>query len=237
MEMSDLQLLDLQVGALFTQDSAGRIVATNEPDGGLAPRFFLGRARMGNLWRLRYDLPEVTAHRLNELAAAEPVVDDLRAEPTRMGSFLETLAADQEVRHVWSGPAFRFPDTLPAKTVAVTPITRATLHLLRQMNWDQAALARDFEQWEPMFAVVEDDVAVSLCFSSRLTEHAAEAGVETLAAYRGRSYAPALVTNWAHAVRISGRVPLYSTSWDNLASRAVARKLGLVQYGVDLSLA
>ncbi len=237
MDMSDLRLLELQVGALFTQDAAGRIVATNEPDGGPAPRFFLGRTHMGNLWRLRHDLPEVTALRLSELAAAEPIVDDLRAEPSKMASFLEALAADQEIHHVWLGPAFRFPDTLPAKTVAVTRITRATLHLLRQMNWDQTALARDFEKWEPMFAAVEDDVAVSLCFSSRLTEQAAEAGVETLTAYRGRGYAPALVTNWAHAVRVSGRVPLYSTSWDNLASQTVARKLGLVQYGVDLSLA
>jgi RimJ/RimL family protein N-acetyltransferase len=237
MDMSDLQLLELQAGALFTYDSAGRIVATNEPDGGPAPRFFLGRTRMGNLWRLRNDLPEVTALRLNELAAAEPVVDDLRAEPTKMDSFLEALSADQEVRHVWSGPAFGFPDTLPAQTVTVTQISRATLHLLHQMNWDQTALAREFEQWEPMFAIVEDDVAVSLCFSSRLTENAAEAGVETLEAYRGRGYAPALVTAWAHVVRALGCIPLYSTSWDNLASQAVARNLGLVQYGVDFSLA
>ncbi|MDQ3856704.1 MAG: GNAT family N-acetyltransferase, partial [Chloroflexota bacterium] len=34
----------------------------------------------------------------------------------------------------------------------------------------------------------------------------------------------------------TGKVPLYSTSWDNSASQAVARKLGLVQYATDLSL-
>jgi predicted GNAT family acetyltransferase len=87
-----------------------------------------------------------------------------------------------------------------------------------------------------MVAVVADDAAVSLCFSARLTERAAEAGVETLEGYRGRGYAPAVVLAWAQAIRASGRVPLYSTSWDNRASQAVARKLGLVQYGVDLSL-
>jgi len=85
-------------------------------------------------------------------------------------------------------------------------------------------------------AVVEDDEAVSLCFSARLTERAAEAGVQTLEAYRGRGYAPAAVIAWAHAIRATGQIPLYSTSWDNRASQAVARKLGLVQYGVDLSL-
>ncbi|HZS91689.1 MAG TPA: GNAT family N-acetyltransferase, partial [Chloroflexota bacterium] len=46
----------------------------------------------------------------------------------------------------------------------------------------------------------------------------------------------AVVAGWARAIRASGRIPLYSTSWDNHASQAVARKLGLVQYGTDLSL-
>jgi hypothetical protein len=33
-----------------------------------------------------------------------------------------------------------------------------------------------------------------------------------------------------------GLVPLYSTSWKNEPSRAVARRLGLIQYGVDLHI-
>jgi predicted GNAT family acetyltransferase len=59
----------------------------------------------------------------------------------------------------------------------------------------------------------------------------------TLEEFRGRGYAPAVVAAWAHAVREAGRIPLYSTTWDNLASRAVARKLGLIVYGSNLSLA
>jgi hypothetical protein len=42
------------------------------------------------------------------------------------------------------------------------------------------------------------------------------------------------VAAWAKAVYDMARVPLYSTSWDNEPSRALAKRLGLIQYGVDL---
>ncbi|MEC2525685.1 GNAT family N-acetyltransferase, partial [Bacillus thuringiensis] len=32
------------------------------------------------------------------------------------------------------------------------------------------------------------------------------------------------------------RIPLYSTSWDNYASQAVARKLKLIDYGMNLHI-
>jgi hypothetical protein len=38
-------------------------------------------------------------------------------------------------------------------------------------------------------------------------------------------------------MRASGRIPLYSTSWTNTASLAVARKLGLVAYANTWSIA
>jgi len=89
---------------------------------------------------------------------------------------------------------------------------------------------------QPCVAIVADGRLASLCFSSRNTPIAAEAGVNTLEEFRGRGYAPAVVAAWGQAVRAEGRIPLYSTSWDNLASRSVARKLGLVLYGADFSI-
>ena len=74
--------------------------------------------------------------------------------------------------------------------------------------------------------------AVSICGSARITSRAHEAGVETHPDFRGRGHAVKVVAAWARAVREDGRIPLYSTSWENEASRDVARKLGLVQYGV-----
>ena len=72
-----------------------------------------------------------------------------------------------------------------------------------------------------------------ICASARISPGAAEAGVETVAAYRGQGCAQVAVEAWAAAVRESGRVPFYSTSWDNAASRAVARKLGLIPFAED----
>jgi len=37
-------------------------------------------------------------------------------------------------------------------------------------------------------------------------------------------------------VRALERVPLYSTSWENQASRRLAARLGLVHFGADLHI-
>ncbi len=233
--IADLQLLEIQVDALFTHDPDTRIRSINDPDGDPAPRFFFGRTRQGNLWRFSHDLPENTVRRLEDLTVDEPVNGELQAEPRYLRAYMEVLREDREVLSVDSGPAYRFPNDLPAPA-DVTRITRSNLHLLAGMVSDADTLALTFEAREPRMAVMENGVAVSLCYSSRLTARAAEAGVETLEGYRGRGYASKVIIAWAHAIRATGRIPLYSTSWDNLASRAVARKLELVQYATDLSL-
>ena len=88
----------------------------------------------------------------------------------------------------------------------------------------------------PWLAVVQDSQAVSICQSVRSSWRAHEAGVDTLETYRQRGYAVSAVAAWALAVRELDLVPLYSTSWENLASQGLARRLGLIQYGVDYHL-
>lgn len=229
---TDLERMVLQIEALFTHDTAGRIVAVNEPDGGPAPVFFLGRTRRGNLWRIRHDLPPDLARQLAELAANEPVQADLRAEPRSLPAMREALrqAGIDPVAH--GGPAYYFPAALPDVTDAIE-ISKENIHLMRRMT---PYLEDVRPERVPCLAMIADGAAVSFCFSARLTGRVAEAGLETHADYRGRGYAGRVVAAWARAVRASGRIPLYSTSWDNLASQAVARKLGLIQYGTDLSL-
>jgi len=233
--ISDLQLLQLQAEALFTHDGRKRILRVNEPEGDRAPRFFFARSREGNLWRRRDDVPEKTVRALDALAAAEPVGDDVRAEPRKLGAFLTALGGDREGASVECGPAYRFPDDLPT-AAGVTRLTHDDLHLLQAMVRDLDYTARYVEEREPRMVAIEDDHVVSLCCSVLLTDRVAKAGVETLEAYRGRGYASAVVTAWARAIRATGRIPLYSTSWDTRASQAVARRLRLVQYGTDVSV-
>jgi RimJ/RimL family protein N-acetyltransferase len=134
-------------------------------------------------------------------------------------------------RPMETGPAFRFPDPIPGSGEAVQ-LTKANVEVAGStFPW----LLTELPDWWPCFAVVRDGIAVSICFSSRIGPRACEAGVDTLPAFRGRGFASAATAAWAASIQASGRIPLYSTSWDNLASRGVARHLGLIMFGADAS--
>jgi hypothetical protein len=170
---------------------------------------------------------------LEMMLAAEPVAADLSRPLRCLESVQATLARDAPVSEMWSGPACRFPDDISASEREVIPVTAANDDLVRPLF---PILADDLPWRQPCLALLDDGHLASVCFSARNTPIAAEAGVDTCQGFRGRGYAPAVVAAWARAVRQEGRIPLYSTSWDNLASRSVARKLGLVLYGADLSI-
>ena len=88
----------------------------------------------------------------------------------------------------------------------------------------------------PIVAVLENGHAVTVCFCARRASFAAEAGLETAPPFRGRGFGPRVAAAWALAMRASGRTPLYSTSWSNDASLAVASKLGLIPYAATWNL-
>lgn len=235
MHISDLQLMEIQADTLFTCDANGYISHTREPNGAPAPALFLGRTREGNIWRFRYDLPEAVREQLEQLVSREPVCDDLRAEPQNLVAFVSVLEQNSIRSQPSSGPAYRFPDSI-APSANTTRITPANVHLVERMGPDWDGFGAELADREPCWAVIRDDQAVSVCFSARLGDTAAEAGVETLEECRGRGLAVSVISAWARSVRDMGLIPLYSTSWDNLASQTVARKLGLIQYGSDFSL-
>ncbi len=227
--------LDLHLRALFVHDERDRIVTRNALDRGPAPRFFLGRTPDGNRWRFRDDLPGDLVDRLEALCAEEPPAADLRTPPRHEERYRELLAAHARITEAWSGPACRFPEALPPATREVVHLTDENAGILRGGGLEP--WLEDIGQSEPLVALVREGRAVSVCGSVRITPEAHEAGVETSAGARGRGFAVAVVAGWARAVRETSAEPLYSTSWENTASQAVARKLGLIPYASDYWLA
>jgi len=228
--LSGIDLMNLHADALFTHDAAGRMRRVNEPDGAVAPRLFFGRTSAGHVLRVREDLPDALVVEAAELIAAESVRVPLSAVPQCREAILTLLARDAPVLRIWSGPAYRIDaDALPASS-NVVPISCANVDLLQSFpDWQNEMDLRR----QPFFAVVDGGRAIALCCSVRITAAAHEAGVETLPGSRGMGRALQAVSGWARAVSALGAIPLYSTSWDNRASQAVARKLGMRQFGVD----
>jgi RimJ/RimL family protein N-acetyltransferase len=220
----------MHIHALFTHDAHTRLLLVNEPGGGApAPRLFLGRTRAGNLWRLRADLPESLIEALEALCVDEPVGQEFHRPPRHLAAYVRLLATHAPVHTLWMGPAYRFT-TYRAPSRPLLALT--TMHAERLQGGFEALIA-ELPAWQPFLALVEEGRAVSVCRSARITPAAHEAGVETLPAFRGRGYAPDVVAGWARAVQSLGAIPLYSTSWENTTSQAVAKKLHLVPYGAD----
>ena len=217
---------DLHLRTLFRLDNTGRILGTREPDPDPGPLFALIRGRTGCAWAVRADVPQEVAEELDGLAREEPPVADLRDAPVHAERY-RALAGGE----VYSGPAFAFPETVeePDATVLVDEVRLLARHFC---GWTAAEIPGR----SPVVAVVEDGHAVSVCFCARRSDAAAEAGLETAAKFRGRGLGPQVAAAWALAVRASGRIPLYSASWENRASLAVARKLGLVAYASGWSV-
>ncbi len=234
----DDRLIDIQIRTLYRVDGAGRLLATNEagPEFEPAPRFFLGRTRTGNAAHYRHDLPDDVVAALDRVLAREPLAADLSGvPPATLDAVRQVLAAHAPIRTEWRGPAFRFPERVdaadPGLDARIVPIGEANADLLHGRF---AAMRAYLPDVQPCVAVVVAEAMVALCHASRRSEWAAEAGVETLPDHRRRGYGLAVVAAWAWAAREVGLIPLYSTSWDNLASRALAQRLGLVLYAEDM---
>ncbi len=217
---------NLRLSTLFLLDSNGRITGTREPDPRPGPLFTLIRGTTGCAWAVRADVPDDLADELESLAREEPPASDFRSLPVRAERYRSLLEGQID-----SGPALTFPDEIPTPqgTVFIEDIDLLSHHFT---GWTE----EEIPERTPIVAVVEDGHAISVCCCSRGSDVAAEAGLETAEAYRGRGLGSRVTSAWALAVRASGRIPLYSTSWSNDASLAVARKLGLVAYASAWSI-
>lgn len=233
-DLSVSELMSLHCTTLFRQDAAGRLQTVNEPGFPDPPRFWMGRTLQGNQWHFHHAIPATTVAALEELCRAEPVATDLRQPPQNMAAIKAVLAEHAPIRSEYRGPAYWVPQGV-GSSQQVTLITAANAGLLRRHFMD--LLEPDaYHLLGPVATVVEDGNAVAVAFCSRIPGQATEAGVNTHEAYRRRGFATIAVAGWVAAVYQRDCLPLYSTSWENLASQGVARKLGMVRYGEDWSL-
>jgi hypothetical protein len=226
--MDDHQLMRVRADTLFTHNAVGRMLRSNELDGRPAPGVFLGVTRAGSVVRFNDTVPDDLARQLTEIIEHQQPLHSLAIPPMLLGAVRGALSPHNNSPHE-SGPAYRFPPSI-THPHDVVPITDANIEIVRDtFPW----LHRELPYWRPCFAVVRDGTAVSICFSSRIGATANEAGLETLPAFRGRGYATAVTAAWGASLLNAGRIPLYSTSWNNLASQHVARRLGLILFGSD----
>lgn len=233
--LTDKELMDIHVRALFTHDGRSRLLSVNEPWGGgaPAPRLFLGRTREGNLWRFRSDLPAALTDELEALCADEPAGAEPDSPPRHAEEYARLLGNHAPVRGRVAGSAFYFDEYAePSRPLLV--VEESNVAVLRG-GFEE--FAEEPSSAQPFVAVAEGGRAVSVCRSVRVTCAAHEAGVETLPGFRGRGFARDVTAGWARRVRALDAIPLYSTSWENVASRALARKLRLSQFGSDFHIA
>lgn len=216
---------DLQLRTLYVLDDLGRLVSTREPGAHRPPSFALIRGGGTLAWAVRNDIPAEIVAELDEFARAEPT-DKMERDPVNAERYLSLVGGHR----IESGPAFGFPDSVGRPEGVVLVQDPALL------TGEISDLADEIDGRAPVLAILDDDRAVSVCHCARRSDKAAEAGLYTLEDYRGSGLGPRVTAAWCHAIRGSGRIPLYSTSWRNAASRSVARKLGLRMYATDWSL-
>jgi hypothetical protein len=224
---------------LFVLNDAGRITSNREPGASRGPLFFLARSAAHCSWAIGADVPAALAAQLDGLAREEPPVVALGDAPVHADQYLSVLRdRPLSIQHAGAaivqsaGLAFSFPTGIDESTdIVFVEDERLLEHNFR--GWVPGEIAAGSG---PVAAIMVDGYPVSICFSARASDAAAEAGVETAERFRGRGLASRVTAAWALAIRASGRVPLYSTSWTNSPSLAVAHKLGLIRYASSWSL-
>ena len=237
--MEPLDLINIQLSALFLMDKNSRLTSIPEPGFDAselyaAPRFYMGRTRSGNIWRFRHDLPAELIHALDQLCHDEPIVAELAQPPQNREAIRAMLNDHKKVTEAWRGPAYWISNEMQLSAQSVL-ITEANKHLLNaHFPWKLSS--RSNFKTAPLAATIYQDKAVSICYCARINAKAAEAGVETAESYRGRGFAGFAVARWAHVIGRQGLIPLYSTSWENISSQRIAQKLQMFHYGENWSI-
>ncbi len=222
-------LLQLELETLWMTDDRGRIERCRADGVPFEPLLVVAAGRSGRCWAASVHVPtECDAAIAEALVNAQPALavgwaPECAAELLRIIDAVPTLGP---LARPLGGPSW----------LMEAPVDRAptTVELHRSVDfdaesWRERIPGRDRELTEPWVMAVVDDQVAAICETARSAPKSVEAGVWTYEPYRGRGLAVAVTAEWSSLV--SARTVFYSTSWDNVASQGVARRLGLEPLG------
>lgn len=223
--LTEDQLMQIQASTLYVLNEEKRIVRVNESGETDSPVIFIGKTR-NSVYTY------VSKH------APEQLVEELRDQifsSINMVKICHMIGKYHVVKNVWIGPAYAYIKDIPPHIPedGVITIRDDNAHTLSRHF---ESFAQEITERQPMAGYVVEGQVVSLCCSARSSDRAAEASLTTAEDFRGRGLAEKAAAKWIGEVLRAGKIPLYSTSWDNLSSQRVAQKLGLHPYGVDFNI-
>lgn len=221
----DAELMRIQSETLYLLDGRRRIIGINEPSQTADTAVFVGTTRLGRELLAAADMPD-------------PIEEELRMQCERETDIMQMIKTIEQylpVKQIWIGPAYVFPSEPgePSADPGIVLIDQSNAYLLETYFPE---IKSEIEERLPVIGCVIGDIAVSICCSARTSAKAAEASLSTASEFRGRGLAAKAAARWGWEIRRLGRIPLYSTAWDNLSSQRIARKLDLYQYGTDFHI-
>ena len=250
----DFARLQRDVADSFVISAAGRIEAgsplpsgprsaASAPERAPGPRLYFAGGAAGNIIRIRHDVSEPVAARVQALADAAPPWSDPDTPPSCLDEIVSLLSRDAPVEVNGPEIVFRLPNGLNAGATLVQSDTPEGEHLLARLTRDglpKSLIHAGFldlgEFWWPWCVAMQGEDIAAMAFTPRLGETGAEIGVFTFPAFRSRGYAAAVTAGWSSLPSLAGRALIYSTRLTNRSSRRVTERLGLHPIGARVRI-
>jgi RimJ/RimL family protein N-acetyltransferase len=137
-------------------------------------------------------------------------------------SSLPAWSVEEAVVHALPQPVPEWP--LPGPGVGFLEAETPLDHLAPDLADEIAAARAD----GPVAATWCDDLPVSFCYASSITETLWDVAIDTVPAYRRRGFAQSAVHLMAAFHRESARLPVWGAVIGNLASLQLASRMGFV---------
>ena len=217
----------------------------SSPDRLEAPRLFLAVCDTGRVLRVRHDVPERTRLEIDRVATGEPSWADFNSAPTYLDEYRRILAADAPVTESHTELVWTLPEDLDFRQSTDIVFSGADrgARLLASLDRDgmpktlmEAGFLDTAGFWSPWCVAIEGDEIASIAMAAGVGPAAAEVGLYTFPAFRGRGLGAAATAAWASHPDLRGKTLFYGTDRENVSSQRVVERLGLPFIGTGLSI-